>query len=194
MSTEDDNGPDERMRRELARLPRELIPPKGLEARVVAALRERDHLAAARSWPNPWRLGGAVAAGLALLFAGFWVGRHKGRLGQPLPVPSYLLMMRGGADFNPEGWPQARLEAEMGEWARRRIGVRRFVIGEKLDTNGWIITSSRVAGMSPLDLPEAPDGIFVIAASSDEEALGIAKSCPMLRHGGSVEVRRIDPT
>ena len=41
MSTEGDNDPEERLRRELARLPRELVPPKGLEARVVAASAER---------------------------------------------------------------------------------------------------------------------------------------------------------
>lgn len=194
MSTEDDNDLDERLRRELARLPRELAPPRGLEARVVAALRQRDRLGAARSGPNPWRLGGAVAAGLALLFAGFWVGRHRGRLGRPLAVPSYLLMARETPDFNREGWSQARLVAEMAEWARRRIGVRRFVVGEKLDREGWIFTSSRVAGMSPLDLQDAVAGFFVISASSNEEALDIARSCPVLRHGGLVELRRIDPT
>lgn len=194
MSTEDDNGPDEGLGRELASLPRELVPPKGLEARVVAALRERDHLAAARSWPNPWRLGGTVAAGLAVLLAGFWLGRHRGRLGQPLSVPSYLLMARESADFNRERWTEARLVDEMRVWARRRIGVGRFVIGEKLDRDGWIVTPSRVAGMSPLDLQDAVGGFFVIAASSDEEALDIARSCPVLRHGGSVELRRIHPT
>ena len=48
MSTERDDDPDEGLRRELARLPRELVPPKGLEARVVAALGERGWVAAAR--------------------------------------------------------------------------------------------------------------------------------------------------
>lgn len=194
MSTEDDGGPDERLRRELARLPRELAPPKGLEARVVAALRERDQLAAERSWPNAWRLVGAVAACLALLLGGFWLGRQRRQLGQPLAVPSYLLLMREGADFNREGWPQARLVAEMGDWARRRIGVRDFVLGEKLDRNGWIVTPSGVGGMSRMELQDAPGGVFVIVAPSDEEALGIARSCPILRHGGSIEVRRIDPS
>src|ERR1700688_580162 len=74
MSTEGDNDPDERLRRELARLPRELVPPKGLEARVVAALRERGWLAAARPRPNPWRLGGAGAARAAAPLRGFLGG------------------------------------------------------------------------------------------------------------------------
>jgi hypothetical protein len=194
MSTEDDNDPDERLRRELARLPRELVPPKGLEARVVAALRERGSLAAARPRTNPWRLGGAVAAGLAMLLAGFWLGRQGGHRGHPPAVPSYLLMLRPGADFNRERWPEARLMAETGAWARRQLGARHFVVGEKLDMDGWIVKPSRVAGMSPMDLQDAPDGFFVIVASSDEEALGIARSCPFLRHGGRIEVRRIHPT
>ena len=194
MSTEDDDGPDERLRRELARLPRELVPPKGLEARVVAALRERGWLAAARPRPNPWRLGGAVAASLALLLAGFLLGRQGGHRGHPPAVPSYLLMLREGADFNRERWPEARLMAETGAWARHRLGVRHFRVGEKLDRGGWFVKPSRVAEMSPMDLREAPDGFFVIVASSDQEALGIARSCPILRHGGWIEVRRIHPT
>ncbi len=194
MSTEGDNGPDERLRRELARLPRELAPPQDLEARVVAALRARGWLAAARPRPSFWRLGGAVAAGLALLLASFWLGRQGGRLGHPPPVPSYLLMLREGADFNRERWSEARLVGEMRTWARGQLGVRHFVVGEKLDRDGWVVRPSRVAGMSPLDIQDAPDGFFVIAASSDQEALGLARSCPFLRHGGRIEVRRIHPT
>ena len=194
MSTEDDNDPDERLQRELARLPRELVPPKGLEARVVAALRESGRLAPARPRPNLWRLGGAVAASLALLLAGFLVGRQGGHHGHSLAVPSYLLMLRPGADFNRERWTDARLTAETAAWARRQLGVRHFRVGEKLDTGGWFVKPSRVAGMSPMDLQDAPDGFFVIDASSDQEALGLARSCPFLRHGGRIEVRRIHPT
>jgi hypothetical protein len=193
MSTERDDDPDERLRRELARLPRELVPPRGLEARVVAALGERGWLAAARPRPNPWRLGGAVAAGLALLLAGFLLGRQGGNRGHPPAAPSYLLMLREGADFNRERLPRARMSAETGLWARRVLGARHFVVGEKLDMGGWVLKSSRVAGMSPVDLQDAPDGFFLIVASSDQEALGIARSCPFLRYGGRIEVRRINP-
>ena|ERR1700676_2695980 len=194
MSTEGDNGPDERLRRELARLPRELVPPKGLEARVVAALRERGWLAAARPRLDSWRLGGAVAASLVLLLAGFWMGRQEGHRGHPPAAPSYLLILREDADFNRERWSDARLVAEMAAWARRQLGVRHFVVGEKLDRDGWVVEPSRVASMSPMDLQDAPDGFFVIVASSDQEALAIARSCPILRHGGRIEVRRIHPT
>ncbi|HEY6321757.1 MAG TPA: hypothetical protein VJA16_09390 [Thermoanaerobaculia bacterium] len=194
MSTEGDNDLDERLRRELARLPRELVPPAGLEARVVAALRERGWLAAARPRPSPWRLGGAVAAGLALLLAGAWLGRQGGHRGPPPAVPGYLLILHEGTDFNREGWSDARLLAETRAWARRQLGVRHYVISEKLDMDGWVVRHSQVVGMSPTDWPDAPDGFFVIAASSDQEALSLAKSCPFLRHGGRIEVRRIHPT
>ncbi len=194
MSIEGDDRPDERLRLELARLPRELIPPEGLETRVVAALHERGWLPAARPRPNLWRLGGAVAAGLALLVAGFLLGRQGGHHGQPPAVPSYLLMLREGADFNRERWSDARLIAETAAWARHRLGVRHFVVGEKLDTGGWVLKASRVARLSPLDLQDPAGGFFVIDAASDQEALDIARSCPFLRHGGRIEVRRIHPT
>jgi hypothetical protein len=194
MNTEGENDLDEGLRGELARLPREMAPPEGLEARVAAALRETGWLASARPRRNRWRLGGAVAAGLALLLAGFWLGRQGGNGGHPPAVPGYLLLLREGADFNRERWSDARLTAETVAWAHHRLGVRHYVASEKLDTGGWVLTPSRVAGMSPMDSQDAPDGFFVIAASSDQEALSIARSCPFLRHGGRIEVRRIHPT
>src|SRR5579864_1112445 len=102
MSTEADDDLDQRLQRELARLPRELEPPKALEARVVDALRGRGLLATAHPRPNPWRLGGAIAASLALVLGGFWLGRQGGHRGRSLAVPSYLLILREGADFNRE--------------------------------------------------------------------------------------------
>jgi hypothetical protein len=195
MSTEADDDLDERLRRELARLPRELVPPKGLEARVVAALRERGRLAAVHPRPNFWRLGGAVAASLALLLGGFWLGRQGGHRGQSEPVPSYLLMLREGTEFNREGLTDARMTAETAAWARRQLGVRHFVIGQKLDMmEGWVLKSTRIASMPPMDLKDAPDGFFVIFASSDQEALALAKTCPFLKYGGRIELRRIHPT
>ena len=82
----------------------------------------------------------------------------------------------------------------MDAWARRQLGAQHFVAGEKLDMSGWVLKASRVAGISPMDLQDAPDGFFVIVASNDQEALGLARSCPFLRHGGRIEVRRIHPT
>jgi hypothetical protein len=193
MSIEDDDDPDEGLRRELARLPRELAPPPGLEARVVAALRERGWLAAVRPRPIPWRLGGAVAAGLALLVAGIWLGRQGANGGHPPAAPSYLLMLRPGADFNRERLSDARMTDETVLWARTVLGVRRYVISNKLEMGGWVVTPSRVAGLSPVDLRDAPDGFFLIRAASDREALGIARSCPFLKWGGRIEVRRIHP-
>jgi len=160
----------------------------------VAALRERGSLAAAHPRPNPWRLGGAVAAGLALLLAGFLLGRQGSHRGRPPAVPSYLLMLREGTDFNREGLTDARMTAETAAWARRQLGVRHFIIGEKLDMEGWVLKSTRVASMPPMDLQDAPDGFFVIFASSDQEALALARTCPFLRYGGRIEVRRIHPT
>jgi hypothetical protein len=193
MSTERDDEADEGLRRELARLPRELVPPQGLEARVVAALGERGLLAAARPRPNPWRLGGAVAACLALLIAGFWLGRQGASRGHRLATPSYLLMLRPGPDYNREGWSDARLTAETVQWAQSVLGLRRYVISNKLKMGGWVVTPSRVAGLPPVDSQDAPDGFFLIVASSDQEALDLARSCPFLRHGGRIDVRRINP-
>jgi hypothetical protein len=35
-------------------------------------------------------------------------------------------------------------------------------------------------------------GLFVVSATSDEEALRIARTCPHLSHGGEIELRPIE--
>jgi hypothetical protein len=37
-------------------------------------------------------------------------------------------------------------------------------------------------------------GFFIIRAATEAEALGVARTCPHLRHGGAVAVRPIVPT
>lgn len=67
-------------REELARLPRERIPPPALERRTIAALRERGFIRRRGPWSDrhrPW-LVAAAAAGVALFLAGVAVGQSVG--------------------------------------------------------------------------------------------------------------------
>jgi hypothetical protein len=164
----------------------EVVPPPRLEDRVVSTLRERGLLrdGAPRIFSQRWAWPAAIAAGLLLFAGGFTLGR--GARSAP-DLPRYTLLLYEGPEFNGAGIRESELVAEYSGWARELAGRGRLVAGEKLSAQGWAL------GPAAADRRD-PSGFFIIAARSDEEALSIARSCPHLRHGGTVSLRAIDPT
>jgi hypothetical protein len=67
-----------------------------------------------------------------------------------------------------------------------------LVIAEKLAGPVTMLTAAGAMQM-PRDTTDELGGFFLIQADS-AEAFRIARDCPHLRHGGSVQVRRIQPT
>jgi hypothetical protein len=170
---------------DLAALPREMPPPRDLEAQTVAALRS------ARLLDRGWRQRVTIlrlAAAVVLFVGGVILGRVTTLADRPDEdrVPQYILLLHGG----PTGLSdeeEAAVVREYGQWA---IGLRRegrSVTGERL--------GDASASVPPLDRP-APDlrGYFVISAASLEDAVAVARRCPHARRGGQVIVRPIDPT
>jgi hypothetical protein len=83
-------------------------------------------------------------------------------------------------------------------WAARLSGQGRFLTGEKLKNGGALIQAAPgKPGASQEALgadAEFIGGYFLVRAESLEEAVRIARTCPHLARGGSIEVRQIDPT
>ena len=46
----------------------------------------------------------------------------------------------------------------------------------------------------PHDAPDELGGFFLVQVADSAEAFRIARECPHLKHGGTVQVRRIEPT
>jgi len=185
---------------ELRALPREAAPPPKLEDRVVAELHRTGLLRAHGERFRSMLLRSALAAAacVALFVAGWLAGSRREAGPAPEGQPSYALLLRAGPDYRPgtEADEQQRVK-EYGAWARRLHEAGVAVRGEKLRDD----TRTLVARDRTVVLVEGPPGetdpvlgFFLIQANSLEQALDIARGCPHLRHGGTIEVRPIDPT
>jgi hypothetical protein len=168
--------------------PESIEPPVRLEERVVATLKAEGLLGGGRSRRPPrWAWPAAIAAALLLFAAGYAAGRRPAA-GPPAGLRQYTRLLYEGPTFNVGGVAEPALVREYSEWAAGLAGRGRLVTGEKLAENGWTLGAER-AGAS-----DGPAGFFVIAARGDDEALAIARTCPHLRHGGTVSLRPIEPT
>lgn len=163
-------------------LPREGPYPPTLEERTVSRLR-----AEGRFGPRPLRFVRWAAAAVlaALLVAGGWLA---GR-GRPVRAgaPRFALLLYEGRGF--EGSVTADRVAEYRSWAAalRRSGVQ--VAGEKLSPAFRRVPATAAAGDR-----EVLAGFFVVGAPDLDAAEAIARSCPHLRHGGTIVVRPIAAT
>ncbi len=179
-------------RAELDALRRRRSPPE-LEGRVIERLRAGGLLARRRAPASSRRW--LLAAGLALLVVGFWLGRWQAERSSNgrsvLQTPSYILLLHQDASYR---WGPGRmaLMAEEDRWARGLEKRAELIDGEALTDDGHLVTPTRtVERLAPGDYVS---GFFLLSVGSDERALAIARSCPHLTHGGRVELRKIWPS
>jgi hypothetical protein len=117
------------------------------------------------------------------------------------PKTRYLLLLHGPAQTPPQTAEQsvadsiagAAIVAEYKAWAMRLRDSGALVTAEKLAANPVTMLSASGATEMPRGTADELGGFFLIQADS-AEAYRIARECPHLRHGGTVQVRRIQPT
>ena len=179
--------------RQFASLSRNQTPPSSLEENIVMELRNRNLLRPQNRFVSVARL----AAGLALLLTGaatgYFLGSSETAESTNPNQPKFALLLRETVD------PKENTEALVTEyslWARNVHADGRFVMGEKLGTDGQILVNSN-NGPEARDIDftaEILSGFFIIQAQDYKEAIAIASGCPHLKYGGRIEVRQIDPT
>lgn len=164
---------------ELREYPR---PPADLERRTLAAVRAAGGLRQhhARRW--------VVAAAAAVIFI---AGVGAGRLWPPTQAevtgrPRYLLLLAG--DTVPEVSPGDRAK-EYGEWARSVSVNGIYIRGAELAPTARLIG---VAAETSLGRELATvGGYFIVEASTETEAVRLAESCPHVKYGGVIQVRKL---
>jgi hypothetical protein len=180
-------------------LGREIHPPDALEERVVSALRDADLLrprGASAPRQSVFRTA-AVAAGVLLMVL---LGVAGGRLTAVAPVEPQadymLLVMPGPAETaKPDADAELKRFQEYSAWYRSLASKGEMVGGDKLSDDPGIVLVGDARGGVSRERPGtggAIEGFFLIRARSEVEARRIASSCPHLRYGGVIELRRID--
>lgn len=147
-------------------LPRERQPDPALEERVVSTLVASGLVRRRRSRAPIW-LAAAAALVLAIGFS-YWRTQHVAAPGNTYVM---LLYLDSTYRFPAPGHGAERI-AELSRWADS-LAKR-----GQLDLGGHLVGS------------RDPGGLFIIRARSDSDAARIAASCPHLKYGGRVEVRR----
>ena len=130
---------------------------------------------------------------LAVFVGGWWTGARRPAQSSPAAPAGerYLLLLREDASFDRGGSPAERV-AEYRDWAAGLRRQGRLELGEELAGEGVLLPDGSAA---PADGgPGKVAGFFVIRAETPAQAASIADSCPHLRHGGRVELRRIVDT
>lgn len=173
-------------------------PPPALEERIVDALKAKQLIV---STPGGTSMKMQYAINAAIAIAAMAVGLAAGhRMDSPSPEPAaavtgdqYALLLYENDDYrDPKpGGMEARI-AEYSQWAREIAGTGRYVAGEKLTDDALLLMPD---GARDRTIPAAEvgklKGFFIISARDLDEAAEIAASCPHLRYGGTVSLRRI---
>jgi hypothetical protein len=170
---------------ETANLRQSPVPSARLESQVVDALRSEGLI---RTEPGSSWLS-RIAASLLVFALGAAAGHYllpDLRTPQAAPAqPRYLLLLAGDGAPVSDGSTRA---AEYGNWARS-LGARGIAIsGDELSSHAELVSNAKEKTFPDLT---SVGGYFLIEASDDASAAALAKTCPHIKYGGSIIVRRI---
>lgn len=190
--------------------------PPELRRATLNAARERGLVKGGFMSGRGFLLGAAAAVAAVTFVVGFGLGsRQAGRAGgetmtnsSTTTAPSatapatgkgfrYALFLFEDARYQTavEGHLMERVR-EYGTWARGLAESGRYVDGEKLADDGRFCSLENgaltAAGPQADAKRGALAGYFVIGAASLDEAMEVAKSCPHLKYGGTLEIRQLE--
>jgi hypothetical protein len=176
-------SPDER--KALGAMKQDRQPPARIEQAILLTLRQRGLLAVRRRWSLP-----VIAAAAVVLVLAAWLGAQWQARRLPAEPTHFaqsrfvILLYAGDSAANADGMSR---RDEYAAWAHRLAAQGTTISGEELEETGVDMPGGSMTAQ-PLAQPR---GYFVIGARDAADARAIAATCPHLRHGGRIVVRRI---
>jgi len=169
-------------------------PPAAMETQIVKALESRGLLHARQKNPIRWLWPVlAAAACMAGFVAGnFYMQRTRTLTGASAQREFALFLNDAAFEPAPGTEEEAKRVRQYAAWARDLRATSHLIAGEKLGTRTIEISGSQ--GEHVREGHSAVGGYFVVTAESMDAALAIARTCPHLKYGGSIEIRPIEDT
>lgn len=143
----------------------------------------------------------ALLFSICLLTVGYFVGSKKSASPQTVQAtanPSalkFILLVHN--DDRPAEDPMQQVN-EYSAWLTN-IKAQRMAGGEHLQPKGWVLTHNseskniHVAIHEDFQGRNEVGGYFTFEATSQDEAVAIARTCPHLKYDGTLELRQIYP-
>jgi len=195
----DELSPEER--RVFAGLTKEKMPPSFLEERIVEKLKGAGVIRSSKlRWlPSYPRIVVGFALSLAIFVTGAIVGgRRTSAPSKQIDLPGFILIVRMSRPELHAKTPEEALQRgkEYRAWARDLEGRGLLLGGEKLKDESRFLSpakqSTAIAETRSKPSEGAIAGYFLLPASDYDQAITIAKTCPHLKHGGTIEIRQIE--
>ena len=168
-------------------LARQLEPRTELEDHVVAELRRKKLLWKKRR-VELWVPLAAIAWAVGTVLVVWMNVRHRG----PEAHPQWMLLLREGhEDRSVSAEESRRRVSEYASWARS-ASTQGLIDGEKLGDGGTLFAPG--SDSPAVRTPTSVSGFFLLGAVGEDAARALAASCPHLKYGGEIELRRIETT
>jgi hypothetical protein len=109
-------------------------------------------------------------------------------------MKDYLLLFRGGLDFTtatPEQMQQAMMKWK--NWIEELTKNDKYNGGERLARNGAVIKGSKkeISDGPYTESKEIVGGYVSIKSDDLQQAIEIARGCPIFNYDGNVEIREV---
>ena len=109
-------------------------------------------------------------------------------------MKEFMLIFRSeiNASFGPSPEQMQSNIQQWMDWAGSIAAQGKMASGKQLSFEGKTLRSNNVIADGPYaEVKEIIGGYVVVKATNIDEAMKLAEGCPILNHGGHVEVRRI---
>ena len=140
----------------------------------------------------------AINAAIAVVavVTGVVLGQHFDAAPEPPAEGTghqYVMLLYEDETYDAPG--PGKMEERISEyslWAREVAATGNYVTGRKLtDDSLLLLPDGTRSDVTPAAEQGVLEGYFIITATDLEEAASIAESCPHLRYGGAVSLRRL---